>query len=78
MIRIFGDNDNDMDMLKCVGTGILMGNARNDLKERIPYVTCDNDSDGIYHALAEMEYFDRIWNIYEKYTSSNNRLCVFV
>ena len=50
----FGDNDNDMDMLKCVGTGILMGNARNDLKERIPYVTCDNDSDGIYHALAEM------------------------
>ena len=54
LIRIFGDNDNDMDMLKCVGTGILMGNARNDLKERIPYVTCDNDSDGIYHALAEM------------------------
>lgn len=50
----FGDNDNDMDMLKCVGTGILMGNARNDLKERIPYVTCDNDSDGIYLALAEM------------------------
>ena len=28
------------------------GSILNILK--IPYVTCDNDSDGIYHALAEM------------------------
>ena len=50
----FGDNDNDVDMLECVGTGILMGNAREELKRRIPWVTMSNNSDGIYHALAEL------------------------
>lgn len=45
----FGDSDNDMDMLECVGIGVLMGNARNELKEKISYVTRNNDQDGIYH-----------------------------
>lgn len=51
----FGDSDNDMDMLECVGTGVLMGNARNELKERILCVTRDNDHDGICHALVELK-----------------------
>ena len=50
----FGDNDNDMDMLECVGTGILMGNARDDLKQRFANVTRDHNNDGIYHALVKL------------------------
>lgn len=50
----FGDNDNDVDMLECVGTGVLMGNARNDLKKRFSHVAKDNNSDGIYYALVAL------------------------
>ena len=50
----FGDNDNDVDMLECVGTGILMGNARDDLKQRFANVTRDHNNDGIYHALVKL------------------------
>lgn len=50
----FGDNYNDLEMLETVGTGILMGNAPDELKQRITRHTYDNDHDGIYHALAEL------------------------
>ncbi len=48
----FGDYYNDIEMLETVGHGFLMGNAPDDLKEMIDKHTCDNDHDGIYHALA--------------------------
>jgi hydroxymethylpyrimidine pyrophosphatase-like HAD family hydrolase len=41
-------------MLQAVGRGVLMGNAPNDLKEIITTHTLDNDSDGVYHALRDM------------------------
>lgn len=50
----FGDNYNDLEMLQAVGRGVLMGNAPNDLKEIITTHTLDNDSDGVYHALRDM------------------------
>lgn len=51
----FGDNYNDLEMLRTAGTGIVMGNAPEDIKEQFPYVTEDNDHDGIAVALKKME-----------------------
>lgn len=48
----FGDNYNDVEMLKTVGIGYLMDNAPKDLKEQGFQVTKDNDHDGIYYALS--------------------------
>ena len=50
----FGDNYNDVEMLEAVGHGYLMGNAPDELKERIKKHTRDNNNDGIYYALLEM------------------------
>lgn len=50
----FGDNYNDVEMLEAVGHGYLMGNAPDELKERIKKHTRDNNNDGIYCALLEM------------------------
>ncbi len=50
----FGDNYNDVEMLEAVGYGFLMGNAPDELKQRIKAYTCDNNNDGIYYALLKM------------------------
>lgn len=47
----FGDNNNDLDMLRAAGTGIAMGNGSPDAKQAADYVTDDIDADGIEHAL---------------------------
>lgn len=47
----FGDNNNDLDMLKAAGTGIAMGNGSDEAKAAADYVTDDIDDDGIFHAL---------------------------
>ena len=47
----FGDGENDMTMLKYVGTGVAMGNAVENLKKEADYVTTDIDDDGIRNAL---------------------------
>lgn len=51
----FGDNYNDVEMLKEVGTGWLMGNAPKELKQEFQNITEDNDHDGIYYALMQMK-----------------------
>ena len=43
----FGDDINDIDMLKIVGTGVAMGNAVPILKKIADYVTKTNDENGI-------------------------------
>ena len=49
----FGDGNNDIEMLKAVGTGIAMGNATEDVKE-IADEVCDSvRDDGIYHYCME-------------------------
>ena len=50
-IMAFGDGGNDIDMLKHVGVGVAMGNARDDVKEIADFVTADVDDDGITYAL---------------------------
>lgn len=50
----FGDQYNDLEMLKTVGCGIAMGNAPLDIKEEIGRVTSDNNHDGIYESLCDL------------------------
>lgn len=47
----FGDGTNDISMLKAVGHGIAMGNARAELKETAEYITTDIDKDGVKNGL---------------------------
>ena len=50
-IIAFGDADNDVDMLKCAGIGVCMGNGWEKAKDAADYITADVDEDGIYLAL---------------------------
>lgn len=50
----FGDNYNDVDMLKFVGTGVVMQNAPEDIKAKAKYITKSNDEDGIYTYLKKI------------------------
>ena len=50
-IIAFGDEENDLDMLRFAGTGVAMGNASPILKGMADYVTLTNDEDGVAHAL---------------------------
>lgn len=51
----FGDNYNDVEMLNAVGHGFLMGNAPDDLKDQFQKMTKDNNHDGIYYGLLNLD-----------------------
>lgn len=51
----FGDGGNDITMLKCVGNGIAMGNATDDVKKAADYITDTVQNDGIISALKHFE-----------------------
>lgn len=46
-IMAFGDGNNDLKMLKEVGTGVAMENAVPAVKEAADYVTLSNDEEGV-------------------------------
>ena len=46
-IMAFGDGNNDLKMLKEVGTGVAMENAIPSVKEAVDYVTLSNDEEGV-------------------------------
>jgi hydroxymethylpyrimidine pyrophosphatase-like HAD family hydrolase len=46
-IIAFGDDINDIEMLKTAGIGVAMGNAQDSVKEIADYVTETNDNEGI-------------------------------
>ena len=50
----FGDQYNDLEMLKTVGYGIAMKNAPLEIKNEVMKVTEDNNHDGIYFALSKL------------------------
>lgn len=54
----FGDGDNDITMLRYVGTGIAMGNADQFVKAAADYVTTGADSAGIAKALRHFGLVD--------------------
>lgn len=49
----FGDNYNDVEMLKFIGCGVAMGNAPEDVKKIANEITASNEEDGIYKFLAK-------------------------
>ncbi len=53
-IYTFGDETNDIEMMKCADISIAMGNAVDELKEISTHVTKDYLDDGIYHALKNI------------------------
>jgi Cof subfamily protein (haloacid dehalogenase superfamily) len=53
-IVAFGDDFNDIDIIKHSGVGVAMGNAVSDLKDVAKYVTKTNDEDGVAFFLEEM------------------------
>ena len=50
-IMSVGDSNNDVQMLRMSGIGVAMGNADDDIKQVADFVTLDNNSDGVAHAL---------------------------
>lgn len=54
-IVVFGDGDNDYEMIKYAGLGIAMGNATDKVKNIADYVTENVDEDGIYNALKHFK-----------------------
>lgn len=44
---VFGDEDNDYDMVKNAGIGVVMGNGSKLTKSVADFITEDNNSDGI-------------------------------
>jgi len=54
----FGDGPNDLEMLGCAGTSVLMGNAVKELHEKAYFVTKRIDEDGIAFALRHFGLID--------------------
>lgn len=45
----FGDDENDIDMLKACGAGVAVSNALAEVKEAADELTLSNDKDGVAH-----------------------------
>ncbi len=52
----FGDGENDIDMLELVDLSIVMGNAKNHIKQLADYVTEKSSEDGIAKALERFGF----------------------
>lgn len=50
-IITFGDNENDIPMLKYAGKGVVMDNADDFVKEHGDYITKSNDENGVAYAI---------------------------
>ncbi|OXX82860.1 hypothetical protein AVM15_15740 [Paraclostridium benzoelyticum] len=53
-IITFGDNHNDLSMIKYAGMGVAMGNAEDIVKKNANFITCKNTEDGVAKALSEI------------------------
>lgn len=49
----FGDSTNDLAMLRAAGTGVVMGNAADPIKENADAVTDTNENDGVAKFIEE-------------------------
>ncbi len=54
----FGDDLNDISMIKTAGTGIAMGNAGKEIQQAADYVTDGCDSDGVAKAMNKLIWED--------------------
>ncbi len=53
----FGDGPNDAEMIRFAGTGVAMGNARDEIKDIADLVTDDIFHNGIYNACEKLGLF---------------------
>ncbi|NMD71922.1 Cof-type HAD-IIB family hydrolase [Bacillus sp. DNRA2] len=53
-VYAFGDGLNDIEMLQTVGTGVVMGNASDEVKQHGNFITKPVDEDGIWFGLKEL------------------------
>ncbi len=51
----FGDGPNDFEMVEFAGTGVAMGNASEDLKQKADFVTKRIEEDGILYAMESLK-----------------------
>lgn len=62
-VMTLGDSENDLSMLRFVGAGVAMGNAKPNIKEAARYETTDNNHQGvakaIYSAIAHNNELNR-------------------
>ena len=50
-VMAIGDSWNDLEMLEYAGFAVVMGNAKDAIKEKADYVTCSNEDNGVAEAL---------------------------
>lgn len=55
-IMAFGDNHNDIEMLRFAGLGIAMGNAHEEVRAVADYVTLTNYEDGVADAVEKFAF----------------------
>ncbi|MBR3694320.1 MAG: HAD hydrolase family protein, partial [Erysipelotrichales bacterium] len=53
-IAVFGDGENDIDMLSQYPNSVAMGNASDPVKEIAKYITLSNDEEGISFAIHDL------------------------
>lgn len=51
-----GDQNNDIELLTCAGTGVAMGNASETLKKHADYITDTVQNDGVVKAVEKFIY----------------------
>ena len=52
-IAAFGDDKNDIEMLKMCGTGVAVANAVSDVKDAADSITLSNDENGVAEWIAK-------------------------
>ncbi|MCF8011220.1 MAG: Cof-type HAD-IIB family hydrolase [Clostridiales bacterium] len=51
-----GDSYNDLEMIEWADLGVVMGNAREEIRARADYVTYSNDEEGIEHVFKKFVF----------------------
>lgn len=67
-VLAFGDDFNDLEVLKEVGIGVAMQNADFEIKKNANYVTLSNDDNGIHHFIENcLNKASCVQTLYKKY-----------
>lgn len=53
-LMVFGDSENDLDMISLAGIGVAMGNAEAEVKNAADLVTDNNDNDGVAKVIEKL------------------------
>ncbi len=53
-VMAFGDERNDLQMLKFAGCGVAMGNGHESVRQIADYVTLTNEEDGVAYAIEKL------------------------